>query len=85
MLLQHLLNRAIAWLNAGQPADAAAEIADSIARDPADNALHADPERGQGLVEYALILVLVVLVAFVVLVVAGPWVGNMFSNVVNTL
>lgn len=40
---------------------------------------------GQGLVEYALILVLVVLVAFVVVYWLGPWVGNMFSNIVNFL
>lgn len=40
---------------------------------------------GQGLVEYALILVLVVLVAFVVVYWLGPWAGNMFSNIVNTL
>ncbi len=43
------------------------------------------PPDGQGLVEYALILVLVVLVAFVVITVIGPWVGNDFSNIVNTL
>ena len=40
---------------------------------------------GQGLVEYALILVLVVLVVFVVVVWIGPWVGNIFSNVVYQL
>ncbi|MBK8022649.1 MAG: pilus assembly protein [Chloroflexi bacterium] len=40
---------------------------------------------GQGLVEYALILSLVVLVAFVVVVWLGPWVGNVFSNIVNNL
>lgn len=40
---------------------------------------------GQGLVEYALILVLVVLVAFVVVYWLGPWVGNAFSNIVNFL
>jgi pilus assembly protein Flp/PilA len=42
-------------------------------------------ERGQGLVEYALIMVLVVLVAFVLLTIVGPWVGNVFSNVVNNI
>ena len=40
---------------------------------------------GQGLVEYALILVLVALVAFVVVVWLGPWVGNVFSNVIFML
>ncbi len=40
---------------------------------------------GQGLVEYALILVLVVIVVFIVVVWIGPWVGNVFSNVVSNL
>lgn len=39
-------------------------------------------EHGQGLVEYALILMLVVVVVIVVLAVLGPQVGAMFSNVV---
>ncbi|MBW4438117.1 MAG: hypothetical protein KME04_13325 [Pleurocapsa minor GSE-CHR-MK-17-07R] len=43
------------------------------------------PREGQGLVEYALLLVLVVLVAFVVVTVLGPWVGNIYSNLVNVL
>jgi pilus assembly protein Flp/PilA len=42
-------------------------------------------EEGQGLIEYALILVLVVIVVMVVVVLIGPWVGNMYSNVVNNL
>jgi hypothetical protein len=41
-----------------------------------------EPPTGQGLVEYALILVLVVLVVFIVVVWIGPWVGNVFSNVI---
>jgi len=54
-----------------------------------ERALRAGPEgsteRGQGLVEYAMILVLVVIVAFIVLIWIGPWVGNVFSNVANAL
>jgi pilus assembly protein Flp/PilA len=42
-------------------------------------------EEGQGLVEYALILVLVAVVVIVVLVVLGPTVGNLFSNVITNL
>jgi pilus assembly protein Flp/PilA len=42
-------------------------------------------QRGQGLVEYALILVLVAVVVLVILAVLGPSVGNMFSNVVHNL
>jgi pilus assembly protein Flp/PilA len=41
--------------------------------------------RGQGLVEYALILVLVVLVVIVILSLFGPAVGNMFSNIIAQL
>jgi pilus assembly protein Flp/PilA len=43
------------------------------------------PNEGQGLVEYALILVLVVIVAFIVVALIGPWVGNVYSNIVNAL
>ncbi len=40
-------------------------------------------EEGQGLVEYALILVLVAVVVIVILAVLGPAVGNIFSNIVR--
>lgn len=39
-------------------------------------------EAGQGLTEYALILVLVAVVVIVVLAILGPAVGNVFSNIV---
>jgi pilus assembly protein Flp/PilA len=42
-------------------------------------------EKGQGLVEYALILVLVAIVVIVILALLGPAVGNVFSNVVAAL
>ena len=42
-------------------------------------------EGGQGLVEYALILVLISLVVIVVLSLLGPSIGNVFSNVVDEL
>lgn len=42
-------------------------------------------EEGQGLVEYALILVLVAVVVIVVLSQVGPGVGNIFSQVVGAL
>jgi len=40
---------------------------------------------GQGLVEYALILVLVALVVIVVLAVLGPSIGSAFSNIVANI
>lgn len=39
-------------------------------------------EEGQGLVEYAMILVLVAVVVILILALLGPAVGNVFSNVV---
>lgn len=43
--------------------------------------LLAAKEKGQGLVEYALILVLVAVVVIAVLTVLGPLIGNVFSKV----
>jgi pilus assembly protein Flp/PilA len=42
-------------------------------------------EEGQGLTEYALILMLVALIVIIILVVLGPAVGNMYSNVVHNI
>ena len=44
-----------------------------------------NPERGQGLVEYALILVMIAVVVLAVLLLLGPVIGNMFSNVNSEL
>jgi pilus assembly protein Flp/PilA len=44
-----------------------------------------DDERGQGMVEYALVLVLIAMVVIVVLQVVGQQVNNVFSNVNNGL
>lgn len=41
-------------------------------------------EEGQGLVEYALILVLVAIVVIAVLLLLGPIVGNVFSSIINS-
>ncbi len=43
------------------------------------------PRKAQGLVEYALILVLVAIVVIAILVILGPAVGNVFSNIVNNI
>jgi len=42
-------------------------------------------EEGQGLVEYALILVLVAIVVIVILALLGPAIGNIFSNIVRNV
>jgi pilus assembly protein Flp/PilA len=55
-----------------------------------DRWLHAvrrreDDERGQGMVEYALILVLITIVVIVIPQVVGQQTNNVFSNVANGL
>ena len=47
--------------------------------------LFAPKERGQGLVEYALIIVLVAIVVIAALMVLGPIIGNTFSTISNSL
>jgi pilus assembly protein Flp/PilA len=42
-------------------------------------------ERGQGLVEYALILALIAIVVIGVLVLLGPAIGSIFSNIKNNM
>ena len=42
-----------------------------------------EDESGQGLVEYAVILVLIVVVVAVILVALGPQVANLYSQVTN--
>jgi pilus assembly protein Flp/PilA len=44
-----------------------------------------DDERGQGMVEYALILVLIAIAVIVILQVVGQQTNNVFSNVSNGL
>ncbi len=47
--------------------------------------LFAPKERGQGLVEYALILVLVAIVVIAALMILGPIIGNTFSTINGSL
>ena len=47
--------------------------------------LFAPKEKGQGLVEYALILVLVAIVVIVVLALLGPAIGSIFSSIMASL
>ena len=43
--------------------------------------LYAPKEKGQGLVEYALILVLIAVVVIAILIVLGPQIGAVFSRI----
>ena len=47
--------------------------------------LFSPQEQGQGLVEYALILVLVAIVVIAALMILGPVIGNVFSKVNSSL
>ncbi len=47
--------------------------------------LFSTSEKGQGLVEYALILVLVAIVVFAALMILGPIIGNTFSSINKSL
>ncbi|OGO08123.1 MAG: pilus assembly protein [Chloroflexi bacterium RBG_13_60_9] len=42
-------------------------------------------KKGQGLVEYALILVLVAIVIIIILSVLGPAIGNVFSQIITAI
>ncbi len=42
-------------------------------------------QKGQGLVEYALILVLVAIVIIIILAVLGPAIGNVFSQIITQI
>ena len=47
--------------------------------------LYMPREEGQGLVEYALIIVLVAMVVIAMIALFGPSVGNLFSNIVRAV
>jgi pilus assembly protein Flp/PilA len=47
--------------------------------------LYSPREEGQGLLEYAMILVLVAAVVLLILVLMGPTIGNYYSNVLAQL
>lgn len=42
-------------------------------------------EPGQGLVEYALILIMVAIVVIIVLALLGPFLGNLYSDIVQSI
>jgi pilus assembly protein Flp/PilA len=56
-----------------------------LAREEVKDMLFAPKEKGQGLVEYALILVLVAVVVIVILAILGPSIGNIFSNITSKI
>jgi pilus assembly protein Flp/PilA len=44
---------------------------------------HPPPEKGQGLLEYSLIMLLIAIAVIAVLVLFGPTIGNLYSEVIN--
>ena len=61
------------------------EVLPVIPRREVNSMLFLPREKGQGLVEYALILVLVAIVVIAILLLLGPVIGNIFSNIVNAI
>ena len=60
-------------------------VSNNINRKEVRVMLFAPKEKGQGLVEYALILVLVAIVVIAVLMLLGPIIGNVFSTINSSL
>ncbi len=54
-------------------------------REAAQRSARGDDQDGQGMVEYALILVLIAVVVIVILTVVGAQVKNVFSNISSGL
>lgn len=44
-----------------------------------------NPNRGQSITEYAMILILVVFIIFAILLLLGPIVGNLYSQIIPGL
>jgi pilus assembly protein Flp/PilA len=47
--------------------------------------LHHNTENGQGLIEYSLAIVLIAVVAMAILVMLGPAIADLFSNIVTAV
>ena len=47
--------------------------------------LHSSKERGQGLVEYALIILLIAIVVIVAMMYLAPTIGNIFTEIAQTI
>ena len=60
------------------------DVEDLTTREVADEE-HDKTQAGQGMVEYALILVLIAIVVIVILQIVGKQVNNVFSNISNGL
>jgi len=58
---------------------------DTYGREEVKTMLFAPKDKGQGLVEYALILVLVAIVVIVILALLGPAIGNVFSTIMRSI
>ena len=58
---------------------------EEVSKSKMHSSTSADRQSGQGMVEYALILVLVSIVVIVVLLTMGQQINNVFSNIVVAL
>ena len=62
-----------------------ADTADTAAPAPSPAPAAGPGERGQGLVEYALIIFLVSIVVISILLLLGPQIGDVFSSIYATI
>ena len=42
-------------------------------------------ERGQSILEYALIIILVAIIVIIIIYLFGPAIGNMYSNIIQNI
>ncbi len=47
--------------------------------------IHFNKEHGQSLLEYALILILVAIIVIIVIYLFGPAIGNLYSNIIQSI
>jgi len=73
------------FLQTGYNKDTSESLLEKFIKKETKIMLFAPKEKGQGLVEYALILVLVAIVVIAALMILGPIIGNVFSKVNSSL
>ncbi len=46
---------------------------------------YSEMEKGQSLLEYALIMILVAIIVIIVIYLFGPAIGNLYSNIIQSI
>jgi pilus assembly protein Flp/PilA len=61
------------------------QVGGNLCRKVVSKVIFLPSQEGQGLVEYALILVLVAIVVIAIMLLLGPTIGNVFSNIIAVI